>query len=491
MKFFLAAFAHETNSFSPLPTTLRSFQQDIFYLPGDSAAFDKARQFAGYADFLAIAASRGDEVVHGMCAWAQPSGPVSRSVYEGMRDELLTELRLAGPVDAVILVLHGAMMAQDYPDCEGDLLTHVRQLAGPAMPVGALLDLHGNVTPAMIASRAVLVACREYPHTDYAQRSEELYAILAGAGRGRALPATTMRRVPMLGLFGTTEGPMRDFVQRMQECERRPGIVSVSAMHGFPWSDSVHTGAAIVVAHEDSAHGALAAAALADDLAAAMFALRTAAAGARLPLDQALDAALAAAGKGKPVVLADAADNPGGGAAGDSTFVLGALLARGVGNAALGMIWDPQAAIIAADAGVGARLGLRIGGKVGPQSGPPLDVDATVLCVREDLSQPGLGGNGLDPLGLAVAIRIGGIDVVLNSVRQQVFSPECFTGLGVDLAARDLVVVKSTQHFRAGFDPIAGATFYCDTPGVLSARIADIPYRHISRPIWPIDPISS
>lgn len=494
MRIFLAAFAHETNSFSPLPTTLRSFQQDIYYLPGDSAAFEKARQFAGYADFLAIAQARGDEVVHGLCAWAQPSGPVSRSVYEAIRDELLAELKAAGPVDAVILVLHGAMMAQDYADCEGDLLTHVRRQAGPAMPIGALLDLHGNVTPAMIASGAVLVACKEYPHTDYAQRSAELHAILLAIGQGASRPVTIMRRVPMLGLFGTTEGPMRGFVQRLQESERQPGIVSVSAMHGFPWSDSVHTGAAIVVVHDDDAHSANAAAVLAEELAAAMFSLRTAAAGARLPLGQALDAALAEVGKGKPVVLADGADNPGGGAAGDSTFVLAALLDRGIGNAALGMIWDPQAAIIAADAGVGARLRLRIGGKVGPQSGLPLDVDATVLCVRTDLSQPGLGGNGLDPLGLAVAIRIGGIDginVVLNSVRQQVFSPECFTGLGIDLAARDLVVVKSTQHFRAGFDRIAAATVYCDTPGSLSVCIAAIPYRHISRPIWPLDAMTS
>ncbi|QBE65407.1 M81 family metallopeptidase [Pseudoduganella lutea] len=485
MRVFLAAFAHETNSFSPLPTTLRSFRDDILYLPGDDAARDKARGFAGYADLLAVAAARGDEVVAGMCAWAQPAGPVARDVYEGLRDELLAELRAAGPVDAVLLVLHGAMMADGYTDCEGDLLRHVRAQAGPAMPVGALLDLHGNVTPAMLGSGALLVACKEYPHTDYAERSAELYALLAAMAAGAPAPRMLMRRVPMLGLFGTTEGPMRAFVRRLQEAERQPGIRSVSAMHGFPWSDAVDTGAAVLVAHDASA--AQAAEELAARLAGEMFGLRGAAA-ARLPLDEALDAALAIDGACRPVVLADGADNPGGGAAGDSTFVLRALLDRGIDNAALGMIWDPQAAAIAADAGAGARLPLRIGGKVGPRSGAPVDVEAEVLCVRGDARQPGLGGKGSDALGLAVAIRAAGIDIVLNTVRQQVFSPECFTELGIDVRARRLVVVKSTQHFRAGFDPIAAATVYCDTPGTLSVDIAGIPYRAIARPIWPLDP---
>lgn len=485
MRVFLAGFAHETNSFSPLPTTLRSFEQDTFYVPGDVNAFAKASQFAGYADMLAIGQARGDEIIDGMCAWAQPSGPVARRVYEQLRAELIDEIGKAGAIDMVVLVLHGAMMAEGYPDCEGDLLTHVRQAVGPAMPGGALLDLHGNVTPAMIASGAVLLACKEYPHTDYRARSEELYAILATVVQGGAMPRTLMRRVPMLGLFGTTEEPMRSFVRRLEASEGGAGIRSVSAMHGFPWSDSEHTAASILVVHDAGAEDS--AAALASSLATSLFELRNSAAAARLPLAQALDAAVAAFGSGEPVVLADGADNPGGGAAGDSTFVLAALLERGIGNAALGMIWDPQACIIAADAGVGARLRLRLGGKVGPQSGAPLDLEAEVLCVRSDAWQTGLGGKGRDALGLAVALRIAGIDVVLNSLRQQVFSPDCFTQLGIALEEKRLVVVKSTQHFRAGFDPIAAAIVYCDTPGSLSMRIADIPYQFLRRPMWPLD----
>ncbi|HEY1092418.1 MAG TPA: MlrC C-terminal domain-containing protein, partial [Burkholderiaceae bacterium] len=205
----------------------------------------------------------------------------------------------------------------------------------------------------------------------------------------------------------------------------------------------------------------------------------------RLPMDAALDLALDA----PPglVVLADSADNPGGGAACDSTFILRALLERGVRDAALGMLWDPQAVAIATSAGVGARLPLRVGGKVGPMSGDPLDLDVEVLACRSDASQRGLVPGSRDPLGAAVALRVQGVDVVLNSIRQQVFSPDCFTEMGVDLSSKRLVVVKSTQHFRAGFDPLVVRTVYADTPGSLRVNLGELPYRHLRRPLWPID----
>jgi len=346
----------------------------------------------------------------------------------------------------------------------------------------------------MVATGTVITACKEYPHVDYLPRARELHAILAAAARGGAMPRTALRRVPMLGLFGTTEGPMKAFVHRVQACERQPGILAVSPMHGFPWSDTPDTCAGMLVVSDGDAASARHADVLADQLAAEFFALRASASARRLPIDTALDEALAlasaAGGRPGPVVIADGSDNPGGGAASDSTFVLHAMLARGVENAAFGLLWDPQAAAIAAAAGIGARLALRFGGKVGPMSGPPVDATVQVLAVREDGAQRGLDGHAIDPLGLAVAIRVDGIDVVLNSRRQQTFSPDCFSALGIDIAARRLVVVKSSQHFRAGFDPIARATVYCDAPGSLNGDLAQLPYRHLHRPLWPLDAIA-
>jgi len=386
-------------------------------------------------------------------------------------------------------VLHGAMIAHGHEDCEGDLLARVRALVGPDVPVGALLDLHATLTPRMLASGAVLVACKEYPHTDYLARTRELHGILARMVQGACRPDALMRRVPMLGVFGTGDGPMRALVDKVCRLEATPGILSISLVHGFPWSDTADTGAVVLVVFDTAEDGA---AARADKIAAGLaqdfLALRTAGGHAALQVDAAIDAALAASGKGL-AVLADSSDNPGGGAACDSTFVLRALLERGVRDAAVGMLWDPLAAQLAIDAGVGAAQQLRIGGKVGKASGLPVDVLATVTAIRRDARQHGLAGQFTEALGDAVAIRAGGIDIVLNTRRQQVFSPECFTQLGIDLAGKRLVVVKSTRHFRAHFDAIAAATIICDAPGALNSDLARLPYAHLARPMWPLDPM--
>jgi microcystin degradation protein MlrC len=489
MHIFLAALAHETNSFSPLPTTLRSFEEGLLYRPGDGDDhFARARDFPGYGFLLDVAGQRGDRVTAGMCAWAQPGGPVARPVYERLRDELLAQIAGAGPLDAVVLVLHGAMIAHGCDDCEGDLLERVRALVGPHVAVGALLDLHATLTAQMTASRAVLIACKEYPHTDYLERARELHAIVSNVAGGGCRPDVVVRKVPMLGLFGTGQAPMRDLLDQVRALEAEPGILSISLIHGFAWSDTADTGAAVMVLFDaaSEAGAAARAARIAAHLAGAFFALRALGSKSMLSVRDAVTACLAA-DNGALVVLADGSDNPGGGAAGDSTFVLRELIDRGVVGVALGMIWDPQAVQLARDAGVGAELALRIGGKVGPASGLPVDVRAVVTAVRSDARQHGLAGRYTEELGDAVAIRAGGIDIVLNTRRQQVFSPECFTQLGIDVAAMRLVVVKSTRHFRACFDPIASQTVFCDAPGSLNSDLARLPYLHLARPIWPLD----
>jgi microcystin degradation protein MlrC len=496
MHIFLGALAHETNSFSPIPTTLRSFEEGILYRPGDDEhKLAGARDFPGYGFLLDVAREHSDRVTTGLCAWAQPGGPVARPVYESLRDQLLEEIACAGPVDAVVLVLHGAMIAHGYHDCEGDLLDRVRALVGPRVPVGALLDLHATLTARMTASQAVLIACKEYPHTDYLERTRELHAILSKMVAGACHPSVVTRKVPMLAVFGTGDGPMRALLDQVRVLESEPGILSISLIHGFPWSDTEDTGAAVMVLFESRREpgAAVRAAQIAAQVANAFFALRSLGGKSMLSVRDAVTACLAArdagdaADAGGLVVLADGSDNPGGGAACDSSFVLRELIDRGVEGVALGMIWDPLAVQLATDAGVGAELALRIGGKVGPASGLPVDVRATVTAVRSDARQHGLAGKYTEALGDAVAIRAGGIDIVLNTRRQQVFSPECFTQLGIDLAAKRLVVVKSSRHFRACFDPIVSATVFCDAPGALNSNLAQLPYLHLRRPVWPLD----
>ncbi len=481
MRLFLGGLVHETNSFSPLPTSLQSFREGVLIRGAEPGALARLTEQPVFGGALQAAAQQGDVLVPGLFAQAEPAGPLPRADYERLRDELLADLQAALPVDAVLLALHGAMVAEGYPDCEGDLLQRVRRLVGKQVPVGALLDLHSNLSPAMVDSGALLVACKEYPHIDYAPRGVELHNLLSRMVHGKLAVRAHWQRVPMVGIFGTTESPMREFVQRLHDSEQLAGMLSVSALHGFPWSDTEFTGAALLAYSQAE----VSAEALVDQLASEFYALRQRANSPRLQMNAALDLALSA--PSGLVVLADSADNPGGGAACDSTFLLRALLERGVGNAALGMIWDPQAVAIATSAGVGARLLLRVGGKVGPMSGSSLDLDVEVLACRTDASQAGLVPGSRDPLGAAVVLRVEGVDIVLNSIRQQVFSPDCYTEMGIDLSTKRLVVVKSTQHFRAGFDPLVVQTIYADTPGSLRVNLGELPYRHLRRPLWPLD----
>ena len=481
LRVFVGSLSHETNSFSPLPATLRAFTADILHRQGDDSTLAKAMTFPAYGDAVELGRARGHEVVAGLCAWTQPSGPLGRDAYEQLRAELLDGLAAAGPVDMIIMVLHGAMMADGYPDCEGDILSRARALVGDDVPIGAILDLHGNVTAQMVENATIVIACKEYPHTDYSLRVAELYGLLERTQRGDVSPRTVWRRGPILGPIGTTEEPMRGLVDSLASQEGRDGVLSVSLMHGFPWSDSEHTGSAALVVHDQSRPCQ---AEIAADKVLARFVeiSRATSADRSRGVDEVLEEASGLLTNAGPVIVADGSDNPGGGAACDSTFILAALIERGAADAALGMIWDPQAARIAADAGVGARFPLRIGGKIGPMSGAPVDAEVEVLAVRHDGFQRGLTGKLSEPLGLAVAVRIGGIDVVVNSIRQQVFSPECFTALGIDLTAKKLVVVKSTQHFKAKFEAVAGAMIYCNAPGSLNMDLAALPYRHSVAP---------
>lgn len=478
LRIFVAGLFHETNSFSPLPTSLRSYDENGWYRPPSADARNEALAFAGYGDAIAVIAARGDIAVEGPFAWAQPSGLTLASAYTDLRETLLADLSAAaGSIDAVLLVLHGAMAAEGTADCEADILAAARAIVGPDIPLGAILDLHGNIAPQTVESGALLVGVKEYPHTDYRARVEELHAMLAKAARGGARLRSSLRTIPFLGIQGTTGAPMRDFVASLQAREGKDGIHNVTLMHGFPWTDWEEAGASVLIVSEGVGTARLRA--MGDEIADEFLGIVRTLPPERVSAAEAVSRALAVPAGPGPVVIADAADNPGGGAAGDSNFLLAELLARGCTNCALGMIWDPQAVALAADAGEGARLPIRIGGKYGPASGDPLDLDVEVLRVRSDARQRFFGETPNAPLGLTVALRVGGIDLVVNSIRQQVFDPACFTGMGIDLASKAIVTVKSTNHFRALFDPVARAVIICDTPGTASTDFASLPYRHL------------
>ncbi len=481
MRVFTASLATETNTFAPMPTGLASFIDDGAYFP--AGTHPEAMSF--FAGPLHAARQRarqhGWTLVEGLVAAAQPSGTTTRVAYETLREQILADLRAALPVQLVLLGLHGAMVADGYPDCEGDLLARVRRIVGPDVVIGAELDPHHHLSAAMVANADLLIAFKQYPHTDILERAFELVDLCAAQVLHRRRPLASVVDCHMVAMLHTTREPAQSYVQRLQALEGHGGVLSISLTHGFPWGDVADMGTKLLVYTDGhQAEGDALARRLADELIGLRDALDT----PFLTIDAALDAGLAA----PPglVVIADSADNPGGGEAGDSTFILRRLVERRIAHAALGPLWDPQAVRIAFDAGVGARLRLRIGGKVGPMSGDPLDADCTVLALHSNMLMSALAGTSV-ALGDCALVDVGGVQVVLISRRNQAMGTDVFSQLGCNLAARRFVVLKSSQHFRAAFAPLAVLVLYCAAPGSVSNDLRQLPYRHIQRPLWPID----
>lgn len=478
MKFFIAQLVTETNTFAAAPTGLGDFEEyGIFRGDASRLAPDGTGSFMRFLRDLIEA--DGNEVAESICAMAQPANRTVRHVYEVLRDEILDDLRAAMPVDAVQLLLHGAMAADGYDDCEGDLAARIRALVGPGVAIGIELDLHCHFTELMRTSADAIIAFKEYPHTDTDVRGAELYRILLGTVSGRLRPVTAVFDCKMVGLWHTTRDPMAAFVRRMQSVEAQPGVLSVSLGHGFPWGDVPEAGARLwVVTDNDPAL----ARALADRLGGEFWDLREANRAVAVSIDDALDSALPAGTA--PVVLADIADNPGGGAAGDSTFILRRLVEREVGKVVIGALWDLGAVHICRSAGQGAQLDLRIGGKCGPASGLPVDLRIVVRAVVENHTQSALGAR--ERLGTCVWVEAAnGLHIVLSSIRTQTYGTDLFTGMGITLEDKALIVVKSTQHFHAQFAPLARAVVYVTTPGAMALDFAAIPYRLRTLDFWP------
>ena len=479
MRVFTGSIATETNTFAPMPTGLASFREAGYYPAGKHP--DRMTFFAGPLwAARQRARERGWVVIEGLVAGAQPSGITTRHAWETLRDELLADLRGAWPVDMVVLGLHGAMVAEGCDDCEGALLDAVRGIVGPGVVVGAELDPHNHLTPAMVQHADLLISFKEYPHTDVLERAFELVDLCEAQVLGRVRPIASVVDCEMLTMVHTTREPARGFVDRLQALEGHDGVLSISVTHGFPWGDVAEMGTKILVYTDATAsHGPQLARQLADELIALRERLDVPMRGINAALDEALGA------PSGPVVIADGADNPGGGAAGDATFFLRRLLERGITGAALGPLWDPGAVRIAFDAGVGARLLLRLGGKVSAMSGDPVDALCTVLALHPDMAMASLAGT-TTALGDCALVETAGVQIVLITQRSQAMGTDLFTQLGCDLAAQRIIVVKSSQHFYASFSKVARQVIYASAPGSVTSDLRSLPYRKIRRPKWPL-----
>jgi len=495
-KMFFGTLGTETNTFSPIPTGWNAWENFLLVRSRDE---DPGRMDP-VAYFRPVAEKRRWKITRGLLAYATPSGMTPKPVYESLRNELVSDLKAAMPVAGVMLLLHGAMVAGDYDDCEGDLLEHIRKLVGPDIPVGAVLDLHANVSDQMLAQASVLVGYKEYPHTDIYQRLENLFHIVADAAEGKTRPVMHSFDLPIIGgSYHTNREPMRGLVREMEDLEKQDAVLNVWLAHGFEYGDVPFLGVRMVAITDNDP-------ALAKEIAEKMgrrfYAMRNEALSRPDTMKNCLIRAIAAL-KG-PITIADTADNAGGGAPSDSTFFLEEMMARKIENAGIASIWDPVTVSICEDAGLGACLPLRIGGKLGPASGNPMDVTATVIGLADNVRQE-LGGSQMS-MGRCAAVKVHlsenrtrdtspecGIDVILSQFRTQPVAPTIFTELGIDPTRKKILVVKSNQHFYAAFEPISADILYAGGMGALQSDMRSIPYKRVdTQRFWPFveDPLT-
>ncbi len=478
MKLFTAGLALEANTFVSTPTTYEDFYTGTLVY-GDASADDE-EPARGLTSFIADEVRRrGWILADGLFADGGAAGPATRAAYEALREEILEQLRAAMPVDLVYMALHGAMVADGYDDCEGDLLARVREIVGPELPIGVVMDPHCHLTQKMVEHATVMVAFKEWPHTDVVESAQAAFDLLVRVAAGEIKPTMSTWDCRMIHNFPTDKQPMCGFVDKIKALEGQDDILSISVIHGFAHGDVPGMGAKMLVVTDGRSNHSTH---LAEQLGHELYAMRESVGLDMVTIEEALAQSLAS--KESPVVWADTGDCVGGGAPGDATHILEALLAGGVESAAIHSLRDPVAVSIAMNAGVGAQLDMRIGAKFAPMSGKPLDLNVTVTEVRPDFKFS-VGERDYD-LGDTAVVLTKGIHIVLTTKKGWALDPECFSVLGIDPQNTHVLVVKSVHNFYAWFAPIAAKILTVASPGETVEDVSLLPYQRANRNQWPL-----
>jgi microcystin degradation protein MlrC len=476
----IGGFQHETNSFV-LPRTDFAYFASHRDRPPLVRGLDVLEWLAGTSFALAgfMRAMDAHDLVPLLWTSGGAGGPVTADAFERVAGEMVGRLSEAMPVDAVYLDLHGAMVTERFEDGEGELLRRIRDVLGPDVPVVISLDYHANVTPEMVAATDGILAYLTYPHVDRpetgARAARVLETILArGRPLGRALRKPPFL-IPLNGQCTLVE-PSRGVVAETLTCAG--DVLSLAYLAGFPPSD-LHWCGPSVVAHAWTQEAA--------DAAADRMLARIEAEEARFaermvsPAEAVAEAMALAKSARRPVVIADTQDNPGCGGTADTTGMLRALIEAEVESATLGFLCDPEAAATAHAAGQGAEIAIALGGRSGPEGVTPLPGRYSVLGLgngRFFTSGAVSGGREID-LGRMALLGIGGIKVAVTSKRMQALDQEPFRHLGIEPKDEAILVLKSTCHFRAEFEPIAEAVIVALAPGHYLADPTTYPFRRL------------
>ena len=486
MRIAVGCIGHETNTFSPVRTTVDNFKKGR-YLRGEEiiSAFRGTRTITG--GFLDVAEQFNMQPVPLLWTFATPSGTVAHAAYQTLKAEFLTLLQDVGDLDGVLLDLHGAMVTDELEDVEGDLIQAVRETVGTTWIV-TTLDLHANITAKMASYSDVIIGFDTYPHVDCYERGFEAGQLLFGMHAGKIQPTMAYRQLPLLTAPPaqcTMKAPMAEVIEALHAVETERGVVTATLSMGFPFADIADAGVSILVTTNNDM--ALAET-YADRFASTIWEMREQFTFNLHTVESAIE--IANQTEGKPIVLADGADNPGGGGPCDGTTILQKFIETNVQDAVIAVIADPESVAQAAEAGVGSRVQLNVGGKTDTQHGAPVALMGYVKTLsdgRFTLKGP-MGRGTVGNMGRTAVIQVGGVEIILTERRIQPYDAEVLRSVGIEPRRRKLIVLKSAVHFRADYTPIAHQILEVDTPGVHSPNLFNYNYQKLRHPIYPIDP---
>ncbi len=467
MRIAIACFSHESNTFAAMPTTL-----DDFNIRRGQAMIDHyAPTFHEVAGYIAGAEEYDFDLCPTVAASATPSGTVTAEAYETIVDELLDSLRYAGELDGLLLALHGAMVAEEYPQADGETVRRVRELMGPDFPIVVTHDYHGNVPESLVQDANALIIYKTNPHIDQRERGMQAAELLARTIRGEVKPVTALIKPPVLfniAFHNTSEPPMQPIMQAAIDMEKEPGILAVSVAAGYQYADVPYMGPSIVVvADGDKELAQRSAQKLADMMWAVRDQLKP-----NLP-KPAEAVRMAMQAQATPVTLFDMGDNVGGGAAADSTLILEELIKQGADGWVVA-IWDPESVQACFMAGVGATVDLQVGGKVDDLHGKTLSITGRVRTLHDgtyEETERRHGGGRYWNAGLTAVVEVnrpqpgkGGL-LVLNSKRTSPMSIHQITSVGIVPQQQKILVAKGTVAPRAAYAPVSAQIIQVDSGG--------------------------
>ena len=488
MRVLTAEIYHETNTFSCRKTDVQAFK-DRFLLFNAEAITARGDANTELAGFLDVGKIHGWQIDHVLSASAGPSGMVTREAFDLLANSVVAAAR-DNHYDGILLGLHGAMVTEFCDDGEGELLKRLRAVVGSDVPIAITLDLHANASVEMCSLANIIVSYKTYPHIDMREAGIHAGDILQRTMTGEIRPRTIRVARPMLEEVngGRTDiGPMIDRFSEARNYETLGDVFAVSINAGFASADIAEVGPTVLITAQGDfvAHTEFA-----ETIAEDIWNRRNDVLNTYFRVEAAATIAVAFDARNGPLIIADYADNPGAGSYGDSTNLLRALLDADVSDACFGPMVDPEVAQQLHAGKIGDQISIVLGGKTDPDfGGGPLSLDAELIAI----SNGEYIGDGPMMCGLhrsfgpVAVIRVDDIEILVVSIADQMLDLQQFKAFGINPQSKAIVALKSMQHFRAAFEPIAAEIIVCDSGALCTLDYDRLPYRNVQRPMFPLD----